>query len=76
MHTGVAVQALQDERIIENALALWIVLVGGLEFGIVRERLVEGDLGILGHHLGEVVAFGQGDFQHAADIANARLGAE
>ena len=73
---GVAVESFQHKAVIEDALAVLIVLVGPLEVRVFVERLVQRHLGIFGDHLGELVAAAVGDLQDAAHVANHAFGAE
>ena len=63
-------ESLENEAVIEDTFAVGLSLVGFLEVGAVLDCIMQLYLRVVGDHLGQTVAVGVGDLEHAPDIAN------
>ena len=74
VHAGVAGEALERARQIDELAHLILVLVEALELRLLLERAIERDAELEGNELGDAVDVAVGHAEHAPDVAHHRLG--
>ena len=73
MHAGVAREAFERARQVDEVLDLLVFLVEALELGLLLERVVERDAELERNQLGDLVDEAVAHAEHAAHVAHHRL---